>query len=170
MSWLWWLGSLFFCVINPLTLSLSFHLFQSLYFSMPFLTNLKPKPNKNSQLPWLNIQLKLMPVVLAAITHLGMIVSQFSTIFSGGVGKNGSTVAVSFRYFSFLSAIHPFAHPPFHSTSSHFHLGAINAHLEQFLIFAVRNIRFVKLSLLLIHCPQCSPLPSFFNTICFILS
>jgi len=40
-----------------------------------------------------------MPVAFAAVTHVGMIISQFSTIFSGGIGKNGSTVAVSFCLF-----------------------------------------------------------------------
>ena len=47
------------------------------------------------QVPGLNVEVKVIPFVVAAVVHLFMLTSYLSCIFSGGVGKNGSTVAVS---------------------------------------------------------------------------
>lgn len=47
------------------------------------------------KIPGLGIQLQVIPAAAAALTHIAMSLSHFTVIFSGGVGKNGSTVAVS---------------------------------------------------------------------------
>lgn len=47
------------------------------------------------KLPGLGIQMQVIPAAAAALTHIAMTLSHFTVIFSGGVGKNGSTVAVS---------------------------------------------------------------------------
>ncbi|RWS04082.1 cholinephosphotransferase 1-like isoform X2 [Dinothrombium tinctorium] len=41
----------------------------------------------------LNCEMKIIPVIIASVTHLVMTMKNFNVILSGGVGKNGSTVA-----------------------------------------------------------------------------
>lgn len=50
-----------------------------------------------NQLPVLNVELRLVPVAVALSVSLIMCYTDIAVILSGGVGKNGSTVAVSAR-------------------------------------------------------------------------
>jgi hypothetical protein len=48
-----------------------------------------------SQLPWLDVELKLVPIYVAVLVAALLAQSKVAIIITGGVGKNGSTVAVS---------------------------------------------------------------------------
>ena len=48
-----------------------------------------------SQLPWLDVELKLVPIYVAVLVAALLAQSKVAVIITGGVGKNGSTVAVS---------------------------------------------------------------------------
>lgn len=47
------------------------------------------------QLPWLDVELKLVPIYVAVLVAALLAQSKVAVIITGGVGKNGSTVAVS---------------------------------------------------------------------------
>ena len=49
------------------------------------------------QIPGLDIEVKLIPMIIAVMLAALLAHSNLAVIISGGVGKNGSTVAVSFR-------------------------------------------------------------------------
>lgn len=49
----------------------------------------------HSQLPWLDVELKLVPIYVAVLVAALLAQSKVAIIITGGVGKNGSTVAVS---------------------------------------------------------------------------
>lgn len=50
----------------------------------------------NSYIPVLGIRLKLIPLVATTLNEIFIIICDLKQILSGGAGKNGSTVAVSF--------------------------------------------------------------------------
>lgn len=48
------------------------------------------------QLPWIGLELKVIPIIFAVVSAILAIYSNFNVILmEGGVGRNGSTVAVS---------------------------------------------------------------------------
>lgn len=57
----------------------------------------------HSQLPWLDVELKLVPIYVAVLVAALLAQSKVAIIITGGVGKNGSTVAVS----EFTACVHP---------------------------------------------------------------
>ncbi|KAK7791694.1 hypothetical protein R5R35_008712 [Gryllus longicercus] len=58
-----------------------------------------------TKLPWLNMELKLIPIYVAVLVAVLLAQSKVAIIITGGVGKNGSTVAGT----SVLSPIIPFS-------------------------------------------------------------
>lgn len=48
------------------------------------------------KIPMLNIQVKVVPALFTVAGTIFSSVNYFRVIFTGGVGKNGSTIAVSF--------------------------------------------------------------------------
>lgn len=49
----------------------------------------------DSQIPILNIQMKMVPAICTFLGAIFSCTNYFRVIFTGGVGKNGSTIAVS---------------------------------------------------------------------------
>lgn len=49
----------------------------------------------NTQIPVVNIQIKIIPAILTVAGAIFSCTNYFRVIFTGGVGKNGSTIAVS---------------------------------------------------------------------------
>lgn len=47
------------------------------------------------QLPWINCELRTIPQYFSVFVQGLLAYSSLSVVFTGGVGKNGSTVAVS---------------------------------------------------------------------------
>lgn len=47
------------------------------------------------QIPILNIQMKMIPAIFSFLGAIFSCTNYFRVIFTGGVGKNGSTIAVS---------------------------------------------------------------------------
>lgn len=54
------------------------------------------------QLPWLDVELKLVPIYVAVLVAALLAQSKVAIIITGGIGKNGSTVAVS----DFMACVH----------------------------------------------------------------
>lgn len=50
-----------------------------------------------SQLPGLHVELRLLPITVALLVSLLLCYSYSTVILSGGIGKNGSSVAVSYQ-------------------------------------------------------------------------
>lgn len=52
----------------------------------------------DSQIPILNIQMKMVPAICTFLGAIFSCTNYFRVIFTGGVGKNGSTIAVSLQH------------------------------------------------------------------------
>ncbi|XP_039279157.1 choline/ethanolaminephosphotransferase 1 [Nilaparvata lugens] len=62
-------------------------------FCQNFLSGGAGKNGSTVALPWANVELKLMPVFVGSLVAVYLLQAHFSVIFTGGVGKNGSSVA-----------------------------------------------------------------------------
>lgn len=75
-------------IIKPTSFNVNSYFFPNHHLVLlPFFFSVK--------VPGLNMELKILPAIAIAIAHAIVAFNNFSVILAGGVGKNGSTVAVS---------------------------------------------------------------------------